>query len=396
MLTYLEAHAQIGTSGVSSAPSFAPDALMAVLANSTITNTATATAITGDLGLSPGTSVTNFPPGTVSGTQHINDATAANEQISALAAYNNLQGRSFTSDLTGQNLGSVGTLGPGVYRFSSSAQLTGTLTLNGGPNDVFIFQIGSTLTTASASSVVLTGGAVPGNVFFQVGSSATLGTTTAFQGIIIALASVTMNTLATINGKVIALTGAVTLDHNTIINFSPTAPQSGVVSALQGRGVLSVVRQSVGLFKVTLEDSYARYLSNMTSLRSPPSTATVAITALASGTSYIITTVGDSNWQAAGLGTGIVPKVGMVFTATGVGTGTGIASLIGESGLTCMEVVGDPNQTINIQPNPYLYLQTLGPTGPSDTTIIRKDPADGSIIDLAFLFRNSSLKGKGE
>src|SRR6202030_2048586 len=125
---------------------------------------------------------------------HQNDAVAIQAQNDLFTAYLNLMGRPTSVNLTGQNLGGL-TLVPGVYNFSSSAQLTGGLTLNGlgNPNSVFIFKIGSTLTTASASTVLLINGAQGGNVFWQVGSSATLGTTTSFAGDILAKASITLN-----------------------------------------------------------------------------------------------------------------------------------------------------------------------------------------------------------
>ena len=132
-------------------------------------------------------------------------------------AYNDLAGQTCTSDLTGQDLGGL-TLVPGVYCFSSSAQLTGALTLDaeGDPNAVWVFQIGSTLTTASNSSVLLINGGQACNVFWQVGSSATLGTTTSFVGNILALTSITLNTGANVSGRALARNGAVTLDTNTI------------------------------------------------------------------------------------------------------------------------------------------------------------------------------------
>ncbi len=131
-------------------------------------------------------------------------------------AYNDAAGRASTANLTGQNLGGL-SLTSGVYTFSSSAQLTGALTLNGqgDPNSLFIFQAGTTLTTASASTVVLIGDAQACNVFWQVGSSATLGTTTNFVGTILALTSVTLNTGANVQGRALARNGAVTLDSNT-------------------------------------------------------------------------------------------------------------------------------------------------------------------------------------
>ncbi|MEP6715313.1 MAG: ice-binding family protein [Terriglobia bacterium] len=190
----------------------------AVLAGSTVTNTGNST-INGDLGVWPGTAVTGFPPGTLTGgVMHDGDAVALQAQTDLTTAYNSAAGRSCDSNRTGQDLGGK-TLLSGVYCFDTSAQLTGTLTLDaqGDPNAVFIFQIGSTLTTASASSVLFTNGGEGDSVFWQVGSSATLGTTTAFQGNILALASITLNTGATIGcGRALARNGAVTLDTNNV------------------------------------------------------------------------------------------------------------------------------------------------------------------------------------
>ncbi|HMD98288.1 MAG TPA: ice-binding family protein [Terriglobia bacterium] len=190
----------------------------AVLGASAVTNTGPSV-IDGDLGLYPGTSITGFPPGTVNGTTYNNDAVAGQAQADALTCYNFLAGLAPNLDLSGQDLGGK-TFQPGVYKFDSSAGLTGQLTLDfGGKSDqVIVFQIGSSLTTASASSVLIIGAGQDDNVFWQVGSSATLGTTTAFQGSIFADASITLNTGATIEpcGRAVALTGAVTLDDNTI------------------------------------------------------------------------------------------------------------------------------------------------------------------------------------
>jgi len=194
----------------------------AVLASSTITstgNTVISGTVGGDIGLFPGTSITGFPPGTVEGATHLTDDAASVAQTDLVTAYNDAASRTPTMDLSGQDLGGM-TLTSGVYFFSSSAQLTGTLTLDGqgDPEAVFIFQIGSALTTDSASVVSLTNGARFCRVFWQVTSSATLGTNSQFAGHILAMESITAKTGATVQGQLMARTGAVTLDTNTITN----------------------------------------------------------------------------------------------------------------------------------------------------------------------------------
>lgn len=195
----------------------------AVLGGSTVTNTG-ASVLTGDLGVSPGAAITGFPPGTATGTTHAADAVALQAQNDVTTQYNALAAAACSADLTGQDLGGQ-TLTPGTYCFSSSAQLTGTLTLNaqGNANAAFIFKTGSTLTTASASSVVLINGGNPCGVAWQIGSSATLGTTTSFIGNLIALQSITLNTGANIIGRALARNGAVTLDTNNVSFATCTA-----------------------------------------------------------------------------------------------------------------------------------------------------------------------------
>jgi len=227
-----------------------------VLAGSTITNTGTSV-LMGNIGVSPGAAVTGFPPGIVlaPGAIHAADAAALQAQSDLTAAYLSLLGRPTTVDLTGQNLGGL-TLIPGVYNFASSAQLTGTLTLNalGNPSAVFIFNIGSSLTTASASNVLLINGAQGGNVFWRVGSSATLGTGTIFSGDIMAQSSITLNTGASINcGAAFARTGAVTLDTNTIslcALLPPVPPGTPVV--VPGGGVVIIGPAGVPLLDFLL------------------------------------------------------------------------------------------------------------------------------------------------
>lgn len=195
-------------------PRLGSDVNFAVLAASAITNTGSST-INGDVGLSPNgsSSVTGFPPGTINGGTHYADAVAVTAKNDLVTLYNDIANQTPFVDKTGVDLGGQN-LGPGTYHFSSSAQLTGPLTLSG--FGTYLFQIGSTLTTASASRVVLTNGAQACGVFWQVTSSATFGTTTSFQGTVVALQSITMNTGATLIGRALARNAAVTLDTNTI------------------------------------------------------------------------------------------------------------------------------------------------------------------------------------
>lgn len=204
----------------------------AVLGGSTVTNTGP-TVITGDLGVWPGSAHTGFPPGIVNGSVYLNNGVAEQAQSDAGTAYNALASLAPTQDLTGMDLGGL-TLTPGVYFFSSSAFLTSTLTLDaqGDPDAQFVFQMGSTLITSSNSSVVTINGVDDCNVYWQVGSSATLGTDTSFIGSIVALTSITLTTDATIiNGRAFALNGAVTMDSN-IIDVGPCIPAPGAVFLL--------------------------------------------------------------------------------------------------------------------------------------------------------------------
>lgn len=215
-----QAMAQLGT-----ASSFA------ALGASTVTNTG-ATTLAGDLGVWPGTAITGSGTITLTGAIHQTDAVAQQAQADATTAYTTFFNMPCTTDLSGQVLGSAGyaSLVPGVYCFSSSAQLTGSLSLDflGNSASLFLFQIGTALTTASASSVTSVNGGPGSNVFWQVGSSATLGTTTAFQGTIIADQSIALQTGATIRcGRAIALVGAVTMDNNTISTNCTGAPGTG-------------------------------------------------------------------------------------------------------------------------------------------------------------------------
>jgi len=186
-----------------------------ILGSSTVTNTGL-TVVNGNVAVYPGTAITGFPPGViVSGAAYGGDSFASNAHIAAQTYYNKLIARTCPAgnNLTGQDLGGK-TLAPGVYCFDSSAQITGVLTLNGPKCSSYTFQIGSTLTTADSSKVVLTGGVK--DVNWAIGSSATLGVNSTIQGIIDAVASITVTTSASIVGRAWALNGAVTLDDNAI------------------------------------------------------------------------------------------------------------------------------------------------------------------------------------
>ncbi len=211
-----------------------------VLAGSTATNTGPSV-LNGELGLSPGTSLPGFNAAVVNGATHNNDAVAAQAQASLTTAYDTAAGQPSPVDLTGQDLGGL-TLTAGNYAFSTSAQLTGALVLDaqGDPNAQFVFQIGSTLTTASASSVVMINGGSPCNVYWQIASSATLGSTTAFQGNLMAYTSITLNNRATVLGRALARNGAVTLDDNVLdasaCNTGSTTPPTGGGTPTTGGG----------------------------------------------------------------------------------------------------------------------------------------------------------------
>jgi Ice-binding-like len=190
------------------------------VAGSAVTNTGPS-AIIGNLGVSPGTAVSGFPPGTVSGGTHIgSDPVAILAQTDLTTAYLDAQGRAPGTVVSA--LGGGPALTPGTYTASTTLGITGTLTLSGA--GVYIFQIGSGLTTASGSQVLLTGGATADNVFWQVGSSATLGTGSTFNGTILAQASITVTTGAVLNGRALARTGAVTLDSNALTNPTGSGP----------------------------------------------------------------------------------------------------------------------------------------------------------------------------
>jgi type VI secretion system secreted protein VgrG len=202
-----------------STPILASANAFTVLGGATVTNTGL-TFIHGDVGVAPGTALAGFGPAGLTGNVHSNDAAAALAHVDATAARDYLSGLSFTRDLTGMDLGGM-TLTAGIYKLASSAQLTGALVLDAQhqADALFVFQIGSTLTTAVASSVNVINGSTDTGVFFDVGSSAVLGAGSLFAGNIIAADSITLNAAASLLcGRALALSGAVTLDTNLVSN----------------------------------------------------------------------------------------------------------------------------------------------------------------------------------
>ena len=191
----------------------------AVLAGSSITNTG-ATNITGDLGLSPGTSIGGFPPGILVGTKLINTIVTTTAKLDLTTAYNDAAGRTSTDIVTlSGNIGGL-TLTPGLYKSTSTLAVSSgdvTFDAQGNSNAIFIIQIASALTTTSGRKVFLKGNAKASNIFWQVGSSATFGTTSVFKGTVMAMQAITFNTGATLDGRALARTGGVVLAGNTIV-----------------------------------------------------------------------------------------------------------------------------------------------------------------------------------
>jgi hypothetical protein len=232
LLVILVVVATLGSSPRVASAALAPVALrsastFAALAATTVTSEG-ASRVAGDIGVSPGIAVTGFPPGTLTGSIHSNDAVSTQAQADLATAYADAVARTADSDLSGQGLGGL-TLDPGVYKFGVTAQLSGDVTLDGGgdPDAVFIFQIGSTFTTAANSRVTLINGAQACRVVWQVGSSATIGAETTFAGSVLAFTAITVVAGTAVDGSMLAQGGAVTLDTNV---FSRSACAPGTVS----------------------------------------------------------------------------------------------------------------------------------------------------------------------
>jgi len=300
----------------------------AVLGGSGVSNTGDSV-INGDLGVSPGMAVIGFPPGLVSGEIHAADAVALQAKNDVTTLYNLLAAQPPSSDLSGIDLGGL-TLVPGFYKFSSSAQLTGTLTLDaqGDADAFFVFQIGSTLTTASNAAVLLINGAQDCNVAWQVGSSATIGTGTSFIGNIVALTSITMTTGANLSGRTLARNGAVTLDTNVI---TPAACAVGTIVAPRLTKVFSPATIDTGglsTLTITLSNADANSASTLTADLTDTLPVGVTTVGLAS-----TTCVGGAGASATAttltLAAGATIPIGTATTAGTCTLSVSVTSLVG-------------------------------------------------------------------
>jgi hypothetical protein len=283
-----------------------------VLAGATVTNTGPTT-LQGDLGVSPGTAITGFPPGIVAGSSHAADAVALQAQSDVTIAYNAAAGQAPTSSVSGDLVGQ--TLTDGVYRSTSTLALSGQLTLDGqgNPASVFVFQVASSLVTASASSIILTNGAQACNVFWQVGSSATLGTASSFKGTVLALASITVQTNAQVEGRALARNGQVSLDTNVFTN--PACDTSTPTTTAPATLVPTVTASPTETVPATTVPTAT---STATATTSPSGTGTATATTSPSGTGTATATATASSSQSATA----TPTVSATQSATAASTAT--------------------------------------------------------------------------
>ena len=280
-----------------------------VLAATTVTNTGPTT-LQRDLGLSPGTAITGFPPGIAAGTTHAADAVALQAQSDLTTAYNNAAGQPLTASVSGDLVGQ--TLVEGVYKSTSSLALSGQLTLDGqgNPASVFVFQVASTLITASASSIIFINGAQACNVFWQVGSSATLGTASSFKGSILALTSITAQTNAVVEGRLLARNGQVSLDTNVVTTpacvTTPTtsappgtATATPTVTPTETATATATATPTVTATETTTATATATATPTVTATETTTATATATETATATATATPTVTATETTTATA-------------------------------------------------------------------------------------------------
>jgi len=373
----------------------------AILAASAITgSTGGGSTVTGNIGIYPNnsSSITNFPPSTVTGTTHSADAAADQAQIDATAAFTAGQTLGLAGTVIPAELGGT-TLTPGNYQSTTSLGLSlttghSTLTLNGA-GTYNIYSPSTLVTGASGSTdlpvIAFTGGATSSNTSINwiVGSSATINQSTSsigavFYGNVIAQASATVTQASTVNGRLIALTAAVTLSNTVALN----QPSAGSAP-------------SAGTIIVQLQDNYNRVLKGFKAIVSPVSGT--PLTATTASTPVIIVMLGTATlaqWRAVGLPLGITPAVGTSFVPTasatiGGGAAVETASLLG-SGISTIETLGDPNTTVAPDPTQNQGFGAQIILQARDYTGALAAPADGTVISLAFLLNNSGNTLAGE
>ncbi|HSP02499.1 MAG TPA: ice-binding family protein [Acidimicrobiales bacterium] len=305
----------IGTlpAGAATAVGLGTAAEFSVLAGSAVTNTGPTT-VTGSVGVSPGTAISGFPPGIVGGTIHSADAPAAQAQTDTTTAYNTAASQT-PATAVAVELGGR-TLEPGVYR-NGTLGITGTLTLDaqGDPDAVFVFQASSTLITASGSRVNLINGAQACNVFWQIGSSATLGTSTQFVGTVLALTSITANNGATVQGRLLARNGAVTLDNN-VITTAACAAQTTTTTTAPTTTTTTAATTTTTAAPTTTTTTTPAASTPVGTGGTPTGTATPA--PVPSGTPTAATPTGGSG-GGGGLTTTSLPRTGSGLTALAIG-----------------------------------------------------------------------------
>ena len=294
-----------------------------VLAGAGVTNTGPSV-IDGDLGTCPTPAITGFPPGVVNGTTHAGDALACGAQSDLTIAYNDAAGRAPTTTFPGATELGGATLTPGVYKTPTSLAVTGTLTLDaqGDPSEVFIFQAGSTLLTASNSTVALINGAQPCNVFWQVGSSATLGVGSTFIGTILALTSITANTSALIQGRLLARSGAVTLDSNRVTTSVCTPVTTTTTVPATTTTLPGTTTTTVPATTTTLPAATTTTVPATTTTLPATTTTTVPATATATAASATATATAFGGGGGGSATTSTMTGTGGPSTSGGLETGT--------------------------------------------------------------------------
>lgn len=283
-----------------------------VLGGQSVTNTGPST-LAADLGVSPGTAITGFPPGVVGGAVHAADAAASQAQSDLTIAYNDAAGRSSSAAVAGDLVGRR--LLPGVYRSTSTLALTGTVTLDaqGDPDAVFIFQVASALTTFSASQVRTVNGTDPCHVFWQIGSSATLGTSSTFAGTLMALTSISVQTGAVVHGRALARNGSVTLDDDV---FTPPACNPAAASAAAS----------------AYSSSAAAASSSTVAAASSSSVAAASSSAVAAASSSAASSAARSSSAAAANSSAAARSAATLSSAAATGSLSGTGTSLANSG----------------------------------------------------------------